>query len=215
MRDPLPVILQKHLPAFAVAYCRQLWLETPFDFRLRKSRHTKLGDFTAPLTGQPRITVNADCHPYLFMITYVHEVAHLRVHLHAGRTARAHGPHWKRVFQNLMRPLLIPSEFPAELFQVLSRHMMNPKASSHSDAALTQVLRQLDERTRNVRTLKDLSEGEQFTFRERTYIKMKTKRTRALCKAVRSGHLYLVPLDAVISSGYQSPSAPNQTLSAA
>src|ERR1041385_7700189 len=94
-------ILTQHVPLNSVGYCTGLWQEMPFDFKLRKSRLSKLGDFTCRTGRTPQITVNKDLHSYLFLMTYIHEVAHLRVHQHYGFKAEAHGEEWKHAFQTL------------------------------------------------------------------------------------------------------------------
>ena len=78
-------ILQAHVPAAAVEYCFQLWKESPFELKITRSRNTKVGDFTSKGSrSHPRITLNNDLNAFLFLQTYVHEVAHLRVYLSLG-----------------------------------------------------------------------------------------------------------------------------------
>ncbi len=67
-------------------------------------------------------------------MTYVHEVAHHRVHKALGFKAEAHGDDWKGAFQDLMAPLLTNDVFPEPLLTGLKKHMGSPKASSFSDA---------------------------------------------------------------------------------
>src|SRR5436190_18414057 len=126
-------ILDKHVPATALAYCFELWQQHPFEFKLRKSRISKVGDFTCHNGRVPRITINHDSHPFLFLITYVHEVAHLVVHQLHGWKPEAHGAEWKETFRHLMAPLMNTNIFPQSLLHVLHDHMINPKASSFSD----------------------------------------------------------------------------------
>ncbi|MBY0434259.1 MAG: SprT-like domain-containing protein, partial [Cyclobacteriaceae bacterium] len=128
----LHLLLREHVPAPAVAYCLQLWQQQPFDFKLRKSRATKVGDFTCRQGKKPRITVNRDSHPFLFLITYIHEVAHLVVHQQYGWKVEAHGKIWKETFIRLLNPVMTDEIFPPALLTVLRRHMRNPKASSFS-----------------------------------------------------------------------------------
>ena len=79
-------ILQAHVPASATEYCFNLWKASPFELKLSKSRQTKVGDFTSRRSkAHPRITLNNDLNPYLFLTTYVHEVAHLREMNHSER----------------------------------------------------------------------------------------------------------------------------------
>ncbi len=110
--EKLTSILNKHIPAPAVSYCLQLWQANPFKFKLRKSRQSKIGDFSCKHGQTPQITVNDDLHPYLFLITYVHEVAHLHVHQRYGHKAEAHGEEWKDTFRDLLLPVMTPKSFP-------------------------------------------------------------------------------------------------------
>ena len=72
----------------------------PFTFKLRKKRITKAGDFSCRKIVVPTITVNPDS-PYLFVLTYVHEVAHLIVPQKPWwESLRAHGQIWKDTFAN-------------------------------------------------------------------------------------------------------------------
>jgi len=92
-------ILHAHVPDTALHYCCQLWNETPFQLKITRTRQTKVGDFTSKKSiAQPRITLNHELNPFLFLITYIHEVAHLRVHLHHGNRVDPHGEEWKRRF---------------------------------------------------------------------------------------------------------------------
>lgn len=201
--DPVKThcILQTHLPAPALAYCFALWQETPFQLKITRTRQTKVGDFTSKRsTPHPRITLNHDLNPYLFLITYVHEVAHLRVHLHFGNKVEPHGDEWKVSFQMLMKPILTRDIFPEEVFTPLTSHMSNPKASSFADSDLTRVLRRYDKNAEHYATLSDIPEGSIFRFQNRFFKKGKIRRTRVLCHEVKTKRHYLVPADVLVSS---------------
>src|SRR5688572_11258489 len=113
--EKLATILQNQVPAPAREYCYDLWIRYPFRLTLRKNRQSKVGDFICRQGQEPHITVNSDLHPYLFLITYVHEVAHLVVHREHGPRTEAHGPAWKHAFKTLMEPLLTSHVFPQDL----------------------------------------------------------------------------------------------------
>jgi hypothetical protein len=196
----LQEILLQHVPASAVDYCTLLWQELPFDFKLRKSRQSKVGDFTCKTGHTPQITVNRDLHPCLFLMTYVHEVAHHRVHQQYGHKAEAHGDEWKRSFQVLMNPLLSSEFFPEPLLSGLKKHMTSPKASSFADSELTQLFRSLDERSKEAVLLSHIPEGSIFHLHGRWFKKGKLRRTRVLCREMKSKRQYLVPVDAVIGN---------------
>ena len=200
--DPVKTysILQAHLPATALPYCFQLWQQTPFQLKITRTRQTKLGDFTSRRSiAHPRITLNHDLNPYLFLITYVHEVAHLRVHLQYGNRVDPHGEEWKTGFKVLLQPMLRPDIFTADILNELSRHMINPKASSFADTDLTKVLRRYDKDAGQYATLSDIPEGSIFRFQGRYFKKGKIRRTRVLCHEVKSKRHYLVPADVLVS----------------
>jgi hypothetical protein len=194
-------ILQAHVPIQAIDYCFSLWRAKPFQLKITRSRQTKIGDFTSRRNAQhPRITLNKDLNPYTFLITYIHEVAHLHVFLKHGNHVAPHGEHWKNEFQYLMKPVLTQEIFPAGLFEILSSHMANPKASSFADTDLTKALRNFDDGISTNIALSDIPEGSMFHLHGKYFTKGKLRRTRILCKEVKSKRHYLVPADALVSN---------------
>lgn len=193
-------ILQEHVPPPALPYCFSLWRETPFQLKITRTRQTKVGDFTSKKSiAHPRITLNHELNPFLFLITYVHEVAHLRVHLQYGNRVDPHGDEWKIRFRILMQPLLNCEVFPEDVFMELERHMSNPKASSFADTALTKILRRYDKDAAQYATLSDIPEGSIFRFQGRFFKKGKIRRTRVLCHEMKTKRHYLVPADVLVS----------------
>jgi len=194
-------ILQEHLPLPSLGYCYKLWQETPFQLKITRTRQTKVGDFTSRRSiGHPRITLNHELNPFLFLITYIHEVAHLRVHLQYGNRVDPHGEEWKISYGRLMQPMLDLHVFPENIFNELKRHMGNPRASSFADSALTKVLRLYDKNSSQYATLSDIPEGSLFHFQGRFFKKGKIRRTRVLCHEVKTKRDYLVPADVLVSS---------------
>jgi hypothetical protein len=197
-------LFEKHVPAEAVFYCLELFEQYQFRFTLRKNRVTKVGDFTYRTGHVPRITVNNDLHPYLFLITYIHEVAHLAVHMKHGNRVDAHGTEWKSNFQELLDPVLREDIFPATLLKALKKHMVNPKASSFSDPALTQVLRQYDPKAIRQTILSEIPQGSIFSLNGRWFTKGPLRRTRFECKEMKSKRTYLVPADVPVENAQLS-----------
>jgi hypothetical protein len=192
-------ILQSHVPTAAIDYCYTLWKENPFELKLSKSRQTKIGDFTSRRSkSHPRITLNNDLNPFQFLLTYVHEVAHLHVYLKHGTRVDPHGEEWKTTFTELMIPVLWENVFPEEILHELRRHMINPMASSFSDTRLSQVLRKFDKDADKFVLLSELPEGSVFTFHGKHFMKGKLRRTRILCREMKSKRDYLVPADAMV-----------------
>ncbi len=199
--DKVLEILQTHVPPSAAEYCFNLWKTSPFELKVSKSRQTKVGDFTSRRSkSHPRITLNNDLNPYLFLTTYVHEVAHLRVFLRLGHKVDPHGEEWKTAFTDLLLPLLWETFFPEEILHELRRHMINPKASSFADTKLTEAFRIFDKNKTHAAVLSQLPEGSTFQLQGKYFKKGKLRRTRVLCKELKSKRNYLVPADALVTN---------------
>jgi len=186
------------VPATARSYCLALWQAAPFQFKLSPARTTKAGDFCARPGKPSRVTVNRDLPPFSFLITYIHEVAHHRVHALHGPRVEAHGGLWKQEFQRLMLPVLTDSVFPEPLLSGLRKHMANPMASTYSDPQVTALLRSCDPRTPSVVLLSDLPVGSLFQLRHRWFVKGETRRTRVVCREHRSQRSYLISAHAPV-----------------
>ena len=173
-------------------YCRELSSRYAFRFILRKERQTKLGDFRRDPQNNYTITVNRNLNQYQFLLTFIHEFAHLEVAVQHPRSAKAHGREWKQTFKQLMLPLLRPDIFPDALLRPLAKHMRNPKAAASSDPGLWRALQHYNS-SNGALTLADIAENEQFIFKQRIFIKQQKKRTRALCLDTGNGRQYLIP----------------------
>lgn len=193
-------ILQSHVPPASVEYCFNLWNACPFELKLSGSRQTKVGDFTSRRSrNHPRITLNNDLNPYLFLTTYIHEVAHLHVYIRHADRVEPHGEEWKQKFTELLVPLLWEHVYPEEILHELRRHMVNPKASSFADTKLTEAFRFFDANKSHAAILSHLPEGSTFKLQGRYFKKGKLRRTRVLCKELKSKRDYLVPADALVN----------------
>lgn len=185
---------QKYLPEKAVPLCFQLWKEKPFTFQITRERTTKLGDFRYQQNRTIQtITINHNLNPYQFLITYIHEVAHLHTYEQFGATVKPHGDEWKNKFKELMSPAMKGDIFPADILSPLVKYMRNPKASTGSDHHLVKALRSHDKhKSETLVFLMDLQVGTGFVLQERKFIKKETRRTRILCEEVPSGKNYLI-----------------------
>jgi SprT protein len=193
--------LQQHVPPTALEYCHSLWKIHPFELKITKTRQTKVGDFTSRAgVKYQRITLNHDLNPYIFLATYIHEVAHLYVFLKYGNRVDPHGEEWKNAFKQLMTPMLQSSVFPTEILHILRSHMENPKASSFADSDLTRAFRLFDKDADRFMCLSDIPEGSIFQFQSRYFKKGKLKRTRILCREVTSKKNYLIPAEVLVSN---------------
>jgi SprT protein len=195
------IILQQHIPADALDYAYALWKNNPFQLKITRTRQSKVGDFTGRRDAKyQRITLNHELNPFLFLVTYIHEVAHLHVYVIHGNRVDPHGEIWKNVFKHLMAPVLQEGIFPTEILYVLKSHMENPKASSFADSDLTKAFRLFDRNADKFSCLSDIPEGSTFQFQKRFFKKGKLKRTRIVCSEIKSRRNYLIPADVLVSN---------------
>jgi hypothetical protein len=182
-----------YIPLSAQSYCKTLRGQYDFKFILKRSRLTKLGDFRVNrASGEYSVSVNRDLNPYQFLLTFIHELAHLKVAEDHPRSAKSHGHEWKNAFKELLQPVLTENVFPEPLFSVLKKHMLNPKAAAGSDPKLWNALKEFDYEKESCQ-LNSLEDGSSFVFRKKHFTRVKKRRTRILCKEVASRRLYLIP----------------------
>ena len=129
-------ILIKYLPERAVEPCFVLIEETGVHLKIVNERVTRHGDYRRLPNGRHQVTINATLNKYRFLITLIHEIAHLVAFEKYGRRIKPHGAEWKRTFQYLMLPYIRPEIFPTQLLPLLASHFRNPKASSMQDCLL-------------------------------------------------------------------------------
>jgi len=189
-------VVSKYIPSNAVDYVLQLWMQHPFHFTVTKTRQSKHGDFYYnPLNKSNTITVNGSLNPYMFLITFIHEIAHYHNYMQNGFRVSPHGKFWKAHFQLLLKPLMNEEHFPPDILYQLKIHMRNAKASSDADQNLTRILHSYNKGfNAEIIYLESLKPGEKFKLQGRVYIKIENKRTRALCRDVRLGREFLIPL---------------------
>ena len=145
------------------------------------------------------ITINYDMNKYAFLITLIHEIAHLSNYNKHKNNVKPHGEEWKLHFKLLMEQFLIPDIFPAEIIIALRKYMNNPAASSCSDINLLRTLKSYDILGNKI-LLENLPLGTIFQFNnDRNFIKGEQNRKRFKCKELSSNRTYLFnPLTEVL-----------------
>lgn len=196
--EQMTALLTRYVPPAAVAYCLELWQQHSFTFKPTHQRKTKHGDYRYyPNQRVSVITVNTTLNCYAFLITYVHEVAHLVAFERYGHRIAPHGKAWQQRFRQLMHPVLNAHTFPADVLAVLTRHMQRPRASSSADPALMLALHAYDPPAGTV-ALASVPLKQAFCFHRRIFVKDEVKRTRAWCTEVKSGKRYTIPIVALV-----------------
>lgn len=185
-------ILAKYVPAAAVPLLARWIIDYDFKLRITKERNSRYGDYTSPRNGSNHlITVNHNLNPYAFLITLVHEIAHLVTFNRHRNSVNPHGREWKENFRILMQPFLDTEIFPLEVFAALRSYLKNPAASSCSDPLLLKTLRLHDPESGKV-FLEYLPAGTVFLYNgSRLFLKKEKLRKRFKCMEISSGHIYL------------------------
>lgn len=185
-------VLEKYLPERAVEPCFQLIKLNGVHLKIVNERVTRHGDYRRLPDGKHLITVNATLNKYRFLITLVHEIAHLIAFEKYGRSIKPHGHEWKRTFQFLMLPFLRPEIFPSKLLPLLAIHFKNPRASSSTDAKLSIALQQFDTQENDKAYVYQLPLGSIFRIYNGKLFRKGNKRVKRFeCVEVKTGKVYL------------------------
>jgi len=180
------------MPEMAAKIVAQWIVDSKCLFKITRSRSTKLGDYRAPYAGQGhRISVNHDLNPYAFLVTTIHEFAHLQTWNKYQHRVKPHGQEWKKTFRELMEPFLALEIFPTAIRVAISQYLENPAASSCTDMNLYRALRQYDPPNDKV-TVETLPVDSIFKLPNgRVFQKKEQIRKRFRCIELASNRIYL------------------------
>lgn len=201
-------ILAKYIPPPAVPLIARWIVDLDFKLRITKERNSRYGDYTSPRNGGNHlITINHNLNRYAFLITLVHEIAHLVTFNQHRNTVNPHGNEWKDNFRSLMQPFLNTEIFPLEIFAALRSYLKNPAASSCSDPHLLRTLKLHDAETGKV-FLDYLPPGAVFLYNgSRLFVKKERLRKRFKCLEISTGQVYLFDALAEVELFEENPSS--------
>lgn len=183
--------LEKYIPQASVASVFQLITTHNIHLKIVSERVTRHGDYRKMPNGQHQITVNSNLNSFRFLITLIHEIAHLIAFKKYGRAIKPHGIEWKRTFQQLMLPYLRPEIFPKKILPFLAIHFKNPKASSDTDVNLSLALKQYDA-PNNKNYIFEIPLGRRFRLYNGKIFKRGPRRVKRFeCIEISSGKVYL------------------------
>lgn len=185
-------ILYKYLPELSVPQISKWIIEFDFKLKIKKERSTRLGDYSSPRNKLNHvITINYNLNKYSFLITLVHEIAHLVTFNEFKNSVNPHGLEWKNNFKKLITPFLNTDVFPIEVFSALRKYMQNPSASSCTDIQLLKTLKLHDKDSAFV-FLEYLPINVHFLYKgSRVFVKGEKIRKRYKCIEISTGLTYL------------------------
>lgn len=195
-------VLSQYMPSAAAPIIAK-WIDYfQCEFKISKNRATKQGDYRHPFkTSGHKISVNNNLNQYAFLVTTVHEFAHLLTWNDHKNKVKPHGEEWKHNFKRMMVPFLEQEMFPDDVHQAITAYLTNPSASSCTDLKLSRALKKYDEAMGHSR-LEELPRDTLFTIKDgRKFQKGEKLRKRFRCLCLDNGNIYLFsPLAEVIVS---------------
>lgn len=160
---------------------------------ISKERKSILGDYRHRTHHfNHRISVNGNLNPFSFLITLLHELAHLLTFEEHGNKVHAHGKEWKMIFGKLLHQFVYAKVFPGDIEKELVQTLKSPAASSCAEDGLLRVLRKYDSGKTNQLLVEELQSGAKFKIKDgRTFYKGEKLRKRYKCIEINTGKIYL------------------------
>lgn len=186
-------VLAQYMPAPAAPIISK-WIDYfQCEFKIAKNRTTKLGDYRHPFKGKGhKISVNNDLNQYAFLVTTVHEFAHLLTWNDHKNKAKPHGTEWKSNFKRMMQPFFEIHVFPTEIQQTIVNYLNNPAASSCTDLTLARALKKYDANVLATNRVEEIPINSVFTLKDgRKFKKGERVRKRYRCLCLDNGNIYL------------------------
>ena len=158
-----------------------------------KRRKTVLGDYRHAFHGaNHRISINSNLNKYEFLITLLHELAHLLTFEQHKNRVEAHGKEWKSNYSKLLISFINKKIFPADIEKALQQSVMNPAATANGETALILALRAHDSVKREgYFHIAEIPIGSLFqTDDKRIFQKGEKRRSRYTCTEIKTGLKY-------------------------
>ena len=186
--------LANYLPEGAFEPVVQLIHQYKVHLTVTRERKSVLGDYRHPFLGSNhKITVNGNLNKFEFLITLLHELAHLLCFEQYRNRVEAHGKEWKNIYGNLLKAFIDLDIFPEDIKKSLKKTLLNPAATANGETALLLVLRKYNPvQKAGVVVLAHVADGTLFKeIKGRTFRKIKLRRKRIECIELATGNIYL------------------------
>jgi len=185
--------LQNYLPPGTyepvLSYLRQYKVH----LTVARERKSVLGDYRhSTHHANHRISVNGNLNPYSFLITLLHELAHLLTFEQFGNHVLSHGREWKAIYVNILAQFLQHQVFPGDIETELLRSLKNPAATTCAEDGLLRVLRKYDSKESDNRLVEEIETNKLFRTHDGRVFKKEGKlRKRFKCIEIKTGRVYL------------------------
>src|SRR5687767_8390125 len=166
-----------------------------YKIHLTITQHRKsiLGDYRHRTHfSNHRISVNGNLNKYSFLITLLHEIAHLLTFEKYGNQVMAHGNEWKTMYASLLKQFIENKIFPPDIEMELVASLKNPAASSCAEDGLIRILRKYDPGKNGYRLVEEIPVNALFKSDDgKLFKKGEKQRKRFKCEEIKTGKIYL------------------------
>lgn len=185
--------LKSYLPEGSFDAVSHYLLHYKVHLTITRERKSVLGDYRNSFADKNhRISVNGNLNKYSFLITLLHELAHLFTYERFGHRVQAHGQEWKNEFSKILAQFLLKKVFPPDIHRALLKTLQNPAASSCADVSLLRVLHQYDEKKAGVVLVEAVADGKRFSINGgKIFRRIERIRKRIKCEEIATGKMYL------------------------
>lgn len=160
---------------------------------ISKHRKSVLGDYRhSGRDSNHRISVNGNLNKYEFLITLLHELAHLLTYECHRSRVEPHGKEWKTQYSRLLADFVQHKIFPEEIERALQKSILNPAATANGETELLLLLRRYDTAKKTgLLHIADVAEGALFqTENGKLFRKGPRRRKRYECVEIKTGLQY-------------------------
>ena len=160
---------------------------------ITRERKSILGDYRHRTHHvNHRISVNGNLNKFAFLITLLHELAHLLTFEQYGNRVMAHGAEWKLLYGRLLKQFLDHKVFPTDIEKELIQSLKNPAASSCAEDGLLRVLRRYDAVQIHHRLVEEIPADGCFRTKDGRIFQRGIKlRKRFKCRELKTGREFL------------------------
>ena len=186
-------VLRNYLPENCFDAVVHFLHEYHVHLTITKNRASILGDYRPKqIDRHHRISVNGGLNKYSFLITLLHELAHLLTFEQYKNKVQPHGVEWKSIYGSLLSQFITNNIFPEDIKSELLIILKKPSASSCAEENLQRVLYRYDVAKPSCTLVENIAEGAHFQTTDQRIFKRGAKRVkRIICTEINTGKKYL------------------------
>ena len=188
-------ILNNYIPKPAVQIVTDIINNYKIHLIISKERSRTIGNYRHPgIYKNHRISINQNLNQYEFLITFIHELAHLLCYEQYHNKVDAHGKEWKNIYSNLLIKFTQLSIFPNDIEFCLQKTIKNPAATANGELELIQTLKKYNLNDGNTVFIEQLSENAIFKLKNKPTLFKKgpLRRKYYVCEDIKTKKKYLI-----------------------